>query len=316
MPEHWGLLGHEWAVALLKGQVARGNVRHAYLFTGAEGAGRRTLALRLAEAVNCTQPPAPGEFCGHCRNCRGFASGEHADFLVLERQEGDREIKVAALRELMRSISRTPLEAKIQVAMLRNFHEASGEAANAMLKTLEEPNPSVLICLTAPVADSLPETIVSRCELIRLRPMAIHALASELQALLKIDKERATLLASLGEGLPGRAIRLHKDPQTLQLRSKWLDAGEEQLTNDRVQRFAFADKASKDREGLQGQLLIWLSFWRDVLLRASGTTSPIANPDRGEKIGQLAAQLPFDAVYRAVVKIGRASCRERVYVLV
>src|SRR5690606_3834354 len=92
-PANWGLLGHEWAVDLLRKQIASGRQRHAYLFAGAHGVGRRTLALRLAQALNCTQAPAPGEFCGQCRACRGFARAQHVDLLLVERQEGDREIK-------------------------------------------------------------------------------------------------------------------------------------------------------------------------------------------------------------------------------
>ena len=305
MLANWGLVGHQWAVALLKVQMVNGKVRQAYLFTGPDGAGRRTLALRLAQALNCTRPPASGEFCGECRNCRGFATMQHADLLILERQEGDREIKVAALRELTRSISRTPLEAKIQVALLLDFHEASEEAANAMLKTLEEPNPSVLICITAPDADSLPATVVSRCELIRLRPLAIAALASELEGRLHIDQPHATLLASLSEGLPGGAIRMQSNPKELEQRSRWLDDGEDLLKADRVQRFEFAEKAGKDRDTLNAQLRTWLSFWRDVLLRAGGSNGAISNLDRAERIDRLAAQLPFSAIHRFVTCLER-----------
>ena len=75
MGTNWDLLGHEWAVSLLKGHIAADNLRHAYLFTGPEGIGRRTLALRLAQAVNCQNPPAPGEACGACRACLALPAG-------------------------------------------------------------------------------------------------------------------------------------------------------------------------------------------------------------------------------------------------
>ncbi|MBN1665743.1 MAG: hypothetical protein JW862_01595, partial [Anaerolineales bacterium] len=68
--DHWQMLGHEWAVELLQAQLAAGRIRHAYLITGPQGVGRRTLALRLAQALNCSDPPAPGQFCGQCRACR------------------------------------------------------------------------------------------------------------------------------------------------------------------------------------------------------------------------------------------------------
>jgi DNA polymerase-3 subunit delta' len=218
-------------------------------------------------------------------------------------EEGDREIKVDAVRELTRSLSRTPLEARFQVALLLNFDQASEEAANAILKTLEEPSSSVLLCLTAPDIDSLPETIVSRCEVIRLRPAPIGQLAGELSARLDLPLDKAELLASLGGGLPGLALRLHAQPGLLEQRAEWLLACQELLSAKRVERFAFADKASKDREGMRALLLVWLSFWRDVLLRSARSSARVSNPDWEEQLNFLAQGLTPQAVRRSVTAI-------------
>jgi len=291
---NWALLGHEWAVQLLKTQIATGRLRHAYLLTGPDGVGRRTLVLRLAQALNCTNPPEPGEFCGECRACRGLARAQHVDLLIVERQEGDREIKIAAVRELSRSLSRTPLESRYQVALFLEFETASEEAANALLKTLEEPNPSVILCLTAADADSLPATIVSRCELLRLRPMPVKELAAALTKR-SIPAPQATLLAGLSLGRPGLALRWHEDQAALRQRAAWLEAGEQLLYANRVQRFAFADAASKNRKDLRDLLLVWLSFWRDVVIRNSHSAAPISNPDKDEAITLISARLTTDA---------------------
>ncbi len=279
----WQFIGNEWAVDLLSAQVARSGTRHAYLFTGPSGVGRRTMALRLAQAINCAQPPSPGNFCGECRACRGFARMQHPDLLVVQRQEGDREIKVGAIRELSRSLSRTPLEARYQIALLLNFSEASEEAANALLKTLEEPNPSVVICITAQDTDSLPETIASRCEVVRLRPMSADTLASSLRK----HTQQASLLAALSGGRPGMALRLNEDPSTVEQRAEWLAACSRLLSASRVDRFAFAEKASKDRETLRAMLLVWLAFWRDVLWQA-GRPSAEASHDEDKRAAAVA----------------------------
>lgn len=303
---NWGMLGHEWAVNLLRRQIADGRLGHAYLFTGPLGVGRRSLALRLAQAVNCTQPPAPGELCGECRACRGFGRGQHPDLLLVERQEGDREIKIDALRGLTRSLSRTPLEARFQVALILNFHHASEEAANALLKTLEEPNPSVILCLTALDADSIPATVVSRCEVLRLRPLPPAELAPALQTSLGVDAGQASLLASVSQGLPGLAIRMQQTPSLLESRSAWLDGLQRLLPANRVQRFAFADKASKDRPELRNMLLVWLSYWRDVLVSASGASIPLANTDRAAEISSLGQKIGFADAANALQAIERA----------
>lgn len=305
MSSNWNLLGHEWAVELLKRQMSGGHLRQAYLFTGADGVGRRTLALRLAQALNCANPPSSGEFCGECRACRGFAKMQHPDLLLVERQEGDREIKVNAMRELGRSLALTPLEAKFQVALLLKFEQASEEAANALLKTLEEPNPSVLICLTAADVDSLPATIVSRCEVLRLRPLAVEELAAGLSKGWKLEAEEARLLASLSAGRPGEAVRLHAQPGQLEQRTEWLDAGAQMLSASRVQRFAYAERASKDREALRSLLLVWLSFWRDVLMRTAKSSAVLANPDREDQVQSLAARLPLVAAKRSLAAVER-----------
>lgn len=305
MSVNWDLLGHEWAVDLLRKQIATGRLRHAYLFTGPPGVGRRTLALRLAQAINCTNPPAPGEFCGECRACRGFGRGQHADLLVLERQEGDREIKIDALRALTRSLSRTPLEARYQVALILNIHQASEEAANALLKTLEEPNPSVILCLTARDADSLPATVVSRCELLRLRPLPPAELASALESRRAIPALQASLLAAISQGLPGLAQRLHADSALLEKRSQWLEASERLLAASRVERFAYADKASKDRQALKEQLLVWLTFWRDVLLVSSGSVAPPTNVDRAELVQSVSRQVQAAGAHQALKALER-----------
>lgn len=297
----WHFIGNEWAVDLLSRQVARGSMRHAYLFTGPSGVGRRTLALRLTQAINCAQPPAPGSFCGDCRACRGFARMQHSDLLVVQKQEGDREIKVGAIRELSRSLSRTPLEARYQIALLLNFNEASDEAANALLKTLEEPNPSVLICITAPDTDSLPETIASRCEVVRLRPMPVD----KLQAVLDNRTQQASLLAALTGGRPGMALHLNDDPSAVEQRAEWLAACRRLLTANRVDRFAFAEKAGKDRETLRAMLLVWLSFWRDVLWRSGRPATSLNYPDEEKHASALAQQVGFESARGALTSTER-----------
>jgi DNA polymerase-3 subunit delta' len=303
METNWGLLGHEWAVRLLKHQVASGNFRHAYLFTGPDGVGRCTLALRLVQALNCTNPPSPGEYCGQCRPCRSLIHAQHPDLLIVELQEGDREIKIDAMREMSRSLSRTPLEAKYQIGLLLDFQLASEEAANALLKTLEEPNPSVVLCLTAPDADSLPETIASRCEILRLRPMGISDLANRLVAKLSIPDEGANLLASLSGGCPGKALLWHQQPELLQKRSEWLSSGIQMLYANRVQRFAFAEKASKDRVMMRELLLVWLSLWRDLVIRTSHASTPVSNPDNEEALEKLSRELTATAAQGALQSV-------------
>src|SRR5258706_4533097 len=84
MNSNWDLIGHEWAVDMLKKHVANETTRHAYLFSGPPGLGRRTLALRFAQALNCQSPVSAGVPCGECRDCRQIAAMQHADLTIIQ----------------------------------------------------------------------------------------------------------------------------------------------------------------------------------------------------------------------------------------
>ncbi|MBU0510600.1 MAG: DNA polymerase III subunit delta' [Chloroflexi bacterium] len=287
----WNMLGHEWAVDLLRGQIANDRARHAYLFTGPHGVGRRSLALRLVQGLNCTQPPAPGEACYECRTCQHIEQMQHPDLAVVQAERVGGSLKVDQIRELQRGLALTPYEAKYRVALLLRFEEANPNAANALLKTLEEPPPQVVMMLTASDAESLLPTIVSRCEVIRLRPLPLDVVAAGLQTRWGLPPEDARLLAHISGGRPGYAINLHQNPETLKQRQTWLDDHQHLLGASRVERFAYAEELAKDKIALQGALDIWLSLWRDVMLRSAGASAPLTNPDREAEIEHLAAIL-------------------------
>jgi len=187
----WDLMGHDWAEEMLRQHIATGSLRHAYLFSGPRGVGRRSLALRFAQAINCPEPQSPGQPCMSCRICRQIESMQQADLNILQsEQEGD-ILKVEQVRDLQHMLSLAPYESTYRIALLLRFEEANANAQNALLKTLEEPNPRVILLVTADDPENLLPTITSRCELLRLRPMPLDALAIELQARRKLDAERA-----------------------------------------------------------------------------------------------------------------------------
>jgi DNA polymerase III subunit delta' len=195
----WEVAGHAWAEHLLYEHLVRGEVRHAYLLTGPAGVGRRTLALRFTQALNCLQPPAPGEFCGQCRVCRQTAAMQHSDLAVVQAEKEGGTLKVEQVRDLQRSLSLLPYEAHFRVALLLRFEEAHPSAQNALLKTLEEAPQRVILLLTADSAENLLPTIVSRCEVLRLRPMALDHLQTYLETQ-GMDAVDARLLAHLSGG--------------------------------------------------------------------------------------------------------------------
>ena len=288
----WGILGHEWAVRLLSEHLQQGRLKHAYLFTGPPGIGRRTLALRLAQAINCLQPPEPSTPCLTCRSCRQFAAMKHPDLLITQADQVGGVLKVDQIRALQSRLALAPYEARYKIALLLRFEEAHASAANALLKTLEEPPERVVMLLTAQSSESLLPTIASRCEVIRLRPLPFAQVAAGLQAGWDVPAEQAHLLGHISNGRPGLAIQLTQHTELLEQRQTWLDDLHELLSSNRLARFAYAESITKDKHFPLADLLqTWLSYWRDILLRSTGAETPLANIDRQEEIEQLASRL-------------------------
>ena len=302
---NWDMLGHEWAVDLLHQHIVQGSYRHAYLLTGPQGVGRRTLALRFAQALNCPQPPAPGVPCRTCSTCTRLEAMQHPDLAVVQAEQVGGTLKVDQIRELQHSLALAPYEAHRRVALLLRFEEAHVSASNALLKTLEEPSPQVVLVITAESAESLLPTIVSRCEVVRLRPLPLETVRLGLQERWGLPAEEATLLAHLSAGRLGYALYLYQKPASQGLRKNWLDDHRRLLGSGRVERFAYSETHSKDKEQLRTLILTWLSLWRDVLLRASGASAPLANLDRGEEVEEMAHRLGMQGASNMVAALQR-----------
>lgn len=303
--DNWNLLGHDWAVDMLRHHVVRGETRHAYLFAGAPGLGRRTLAIRFAQALNCEKPVAPGEPCFNCRTCKQIEAMQHPDLAVIQAvdDEGNSKdggtLKVDQIREVQRTLNLKPYQSPYRIAMFLRFQEANDNAANALLKTLEEAPAHAILLLTADTPEQLLPTINSRCEILRLRPLPLEAIVADLLER-GMDEDRARLLAHISGGRPGFARRLMDDAALLEKRDERLNDLQTLLPTSRVEKFSYAEKLAKDKDAMRQTILVWLSYWRDVLLRVAGAETPLINIDRNMEIEFLAGRLDLSAARKVV----------------
>ena len=304
-----GVIGHEWAIHLLQGALERGRLGHAYLFTGPAHIGKTVLARTFAQAMNCEHPEvAP---CRECRPCRLIQNGGHPDVRLIEPRlssSGRSEsIKIEQIRELQKELALSPYEGRYRVAILTRFESATIGAANALLKTLEEPPDRVKLLLTAESPDALLPTIVSRCQRLSLRPLPLEELEAALITRQQADAGQARQLAHLAEGRAGLALKWLEHPAELEKRGEQLDLLESLLHADRTARFKLADKLAyqKGGPGVRETLILWLGWWRDVMLAAGGSELklPFTNVDRLNTIRTAATRHGLDAAAGAVRSI-------------
>jgi DNA polymerase-3 subunit delta' len=276
----WQVVGHDWAVDLLADSLANGRAAHAYLISGPPQIGKTKLALALAQALNCVQGDRP---CGQCSSCTRIAGGTHPDVQLIVGKGSGESIKIDQIRALQREAVLAPYEGCCRVAILRRADLATLEAANSLLKTLEEPPPHVTLILTAVQVDALPATVVSRCQRLDLRPVTAQIIED---ALLDrgVPRSKARLLARLAGGRIGWAISASQDEAILQRRQQQLDDLAALLGASRVERLDFAWKASRDPAAAREQIEMWMGWWRDLLLLLGHGEEYVHNVDRLEEL--------------------------------
>jgi DNA polymerase-3 subunit delta' len=300
------MIGHAWAADLLRRHLEADAVRHAYLLTGPEGVGKRTLAVRMAQAWNCQAPPAVGDACGECRACRGIEAGTYPDLHRLQPEEEGGAIRVEAVRELERMLALAAYEGRGRVAILDSFHAATEGAANALLKTLEEPPPRVLMLLTAPAAEDLLPTVVSRCEVLRLRPVPREEIERALREEGAPEAEAQWLAAEAG-GRPGWALRMWRDPKRRQAWAKSVEEMAGLLKAGRSERLAYAERLIRrwkelpSYEEKRAALLEHLEPWSGALRQAMRSALGLeAGGGGGQAVDDVARAGSADTVIRAV----------------
>lgn len=195
------VIGQDRALRVLLGTLVRDRVPSALLVSGEAGIGKRAAALSYAKAVNCFTPDQ-GDSCDTCGSCRKIQSGAHPDVTVLT-PEGD-EIKIDAIRRVIEALTLSPFEGKKKVVIIEDAERMNRSAANAFLKTLEEPPDHSLIVLLSSNPDGLPSTIRSRCAVVRFNPLPAGVMEGPADDKLT-DGDRA-FVSRLVAGRPGLSV--------------------------------------------------------------------------------------------------------------
>jgi DNA polymerase-3 subunit delta' len=263
---------------------------HALLFTGIDGVGKRTAAVRLAMAFNCMgcldlkqpdevveNPDEPSKRpCGQCSPCLRIAAGIHPDIALILPEGG--VIKIAQIRNLCRTLSMKPFEGKMRIAILIDAHLMNHSAGNALLKVLEEPPEQTLLILTARQTSDLLPTIVSRCQHIRFTPVPRAALSAALIQHHDFDTDEALTVAALAGGSFSRALAMKNS--AWMRRRDWLINELDRLGSSPLHVvLALSEKLSKNREVLSDVFEIMICWFRDLLV-VTRDPAKVINLDR------------------------------------
>ncbi len=296
------VIGHEGVLRLLKRSLDLGRLAHSYLLVGPPHVGKMTVALYLAQAVNCIGSPRP---CQACSQCVRVAVGRHADVQVLGLREGGatKDISIDQVREIQRAASLKPFEGSCRVFIVEGAERLSTDATNALLKTLEEPPPQVLLLLLATDEEALLPTLRSRCQRLELYSLGVQEVARALEQR-GVAPEMARHLALHSQGCPGIALRALEDPEWLEAQEVEAQQVSQLLTASLHQKFALAAELAQrfqaNRGDVQALLGLWLEWWRDLLLVKEGAAAYLVHPELRLTLEGLASEVDALAVARSL----------------
>jgi DNA polymerase-3 subunit delta' len=278
----WQVIGQDKILSSLDYSLKTDAMAHAYLLAGPRHVGKRTLAINLAQALNCDGPELP---CGQCHSCQRILEGKHADVTPIG-LDSRTEISIDDIRGLQRLANLPPYEGKCKVFIIDDAEYLSTEAANSLLKILEEPPQKVVWLLLAAEEERLLPTIVSRCQRLELKPVPSERIYEVLVNSYNVDADKARLLTQLCHGRLGWALSALANDGILEQRAQRIDKLVSLLTptsRSLEQRFAYAQELasqfSQDRRVGVEIIEIWLDWWRDLMLIRTGCQEAITNID-------------------------------------
>ncbi len=290
--------GNSSLLDTLRKQLQSGRLPHSLLFAGPEGVGKRMLALSLAKAVNCQQTGGI-DFCGQCSSCRKIEAGAHPDLREIE--PDGQFIKIDQTRELSREVFFTPFEARRRFFLINQAERLKIEAANSLLKTLEEPPGTSHLILMSTRPEELLNTIRSRCQMYRFSPLPPFVTERLLREKSGVSPEQLPLLARLCEGSVGRALSLDLD-QYLEQRDEMLLLLSHclpELSYVKVSRIL--TPLSKSKENFSGYLNILFGLLRDLLLLKTGLpSSALTHSDIVSQLEDLSSKVELENLREAV----------------
>ncbi|HEX5440530.1 MAG TPA: DNA polymerase III subunit delta', partial [Ktedonobacterales bacterium] len=299
------IYGNQQARARLERAALGDVVSHAWLLAGPSDIGKTTLALEFARLLQCTgRAPADSDPCGACSSCRKIAHGVHPDVTMVEPEKGKRILSIDAVREMIRMASLAPTEGRWRIFVIPDIERMAPAGMNALLKTLEEPAPQVILLLTSSEPETLLPTVLSRCQIVPMLPLSPDEVARALSERWQAPDAEAHALAGLANGRLGWAVRAAEKPELREQRIHELEELAGLATASRDERLRRAGALGTDVESARRVLELWTLWWRDVVLAAGGASHLVTSGalrTQAERLGRALGVERAQAFLRALL---------------
>ncbi len=322
----WPLVGNRHITGYLEKCVNNRHVSGAYIFSGPDNLGKTTLAKVFAKILLCKAESADKKLpCGQCSSCRQFKNSKqnnsgqaeiseiHGDFHIIKKAKDKKNISIEQVRDFIYSLSLSSFMGGYKVGIIKHADSLSLSAANALLKTLEEPKNKVVIILIAQDLDNLPATIVSRSQILRFNPLSIEALYDYLVKTRKIGREQAKELSRVCLGRPALAVKFLENNETYDFYKQQIDTFidfKEQNINERFFGInnLFAPKLSNQESVKLARRILqaWQGVLRDYLLLEYSFNNLIQNYIKVDKLKALKARISVFDILRMAKAIKQA----------
>ena len=299
----WNVVGQQQVTEAFARGLRDGTLSHAYLLVGPTGVGKRALATEMAAALNCRDSDKP---CHACSSCRRILAEKHPDVHVVEASRDERggdeyvhrEIRIEQIRELQHQAALSPFEGRHRVFIVDGADRLRLEAANCLLKTLEEPPEATTLILVSAAPHVLLPTVRSRCLKLTFAPLPLELVATRVQELRQVDAATARLCAALADGSLAGALAL--DPAALARRQELVQRLEALVPGEARGALLFAQDFAADRASAEVHLDLVRTWYRDVAALGSGAPeSALVNLDLAEQARASAGRLsPAQALLR------------------
>lgn len=292
--------GQEKAIEILKSGIRQSRAVHAYLFLGPKGVGKTRAALEFAKLLNCQE--TNDDACGSCSSCVKIEKSSHPDVFFVSKGKGKTQISIEEIRHLQSRLSLKPFEARCKVAIIIEAEDMSEEASNCCLKILEEPPADTVFILTTSKQKLLPETVISRCQVIRFRPLTRDEVNDILIRDFSIEEKEARFLSAISDANIERALAF-KEEDTIAWKNNIID----EFKGHRYP--LIQDKPvilNAKRQTQMEAMDILLGFYRDILVyKFTKDADLIINIDRIDTIAELAGKMSAEQIQAYVEDISK-----------